>query len=450
MLKAVKSRRTGAPLRPGAVLKILFYVDKAIFLGKYDTRLLQEALLRDPNQLNVEIDVKIRDKAGWLTLAHLSEYHEIWLFLAKETADGPLLPLLDLEVEALRGWMSMGRGVLITGDHASGDYGKVYEGLGAHVGERFPRAGQMRVWGQEPGVNDEDRVDTTDSAVGTQEAAEVDARPQRLLVCRFTDQKPHPIFSDSRGNILDRFADHRHEGMVKVPEPDVVKKEWPGARAPVLIAKSIDWRRGQTSDLMAAWDGHWVTNSPPQHLGRIVADSSFHHYVDDNLIKLADVGGRDWKTIEEIFRNQAAWLAPPDIRQDYRERALDWLLDHPYIEQAIGLNDNAVVEIAGSLLAEVLPGAWYREFADDVIKALNTSRPRTEGGIVFDPYVVAATIRHRIASGRPQLAGDGSALLAEARVVYDMAVASYSVAVAAKKAEMKARVAAGRVPERED
>jgi len=413
-MSPLRSPSRGGALPAGRLLRILFYVDAEVFLHKFRTDLLQEALVG--GVMNIEIEVELRNREAPLTDELLARYDEIWFFLWRERGPGEL-PLADAETAALLVWMDRGGGVLITGDHAA-EYREGhairYEGLGAHVGRRIPRARHMRAWDEPPGpeVDQADTVDSFDGGLPLQ--LEKDAVPQRLLLPVNDRAEPHVIFRDSQGRTLDRFPDHRHEGRVKVTitpgaqmDPLIVGEWPPNSPAPEIIARGVNWRLGRTEDLMAQWDGHRVQSTEPSVHGRIIADSSFHHYAYDNLAEIAASGGRNWEKITEIYRNLAAWLAPPDVRSAYGLRALDWVIQHPYVVAVAGAELTVVGEVARRLLAEVLPGAWLHELVDDLLKQLAGKRPPLAPRLSFDVFLLGAHVRQLAAVANPALPVEG-------------------------------------------
>jgi hypothetical protein len=139
---------------------------------------------------------------------------------------------------------------------------------------------------------------------------------------------------------IDVFPDHEHEGEALAPEVELNDAAWPTVNGhqelPVVIARgkindpSAD-KFGQEIGLVSAYDGHKV------NVGRILADSSWHHWFDINLLGLPDrlppdpyagfdatAGGRAvLKKLDAFFLNCATWLAPP-CRQAEMRRAAWW------------------------------------------------------------------------------------------------------------------------------
>lgn len=118
--------------------------------------------------------------------------------------------------------------------------------------------------------------------------------------------------------------------MAPTPAP---ASEWPGG----VQAEVIAWGTivdpssdtvGRRIGVLSAYEGH------PQGVGRILADSTWHHHFDINLRGLPGNPSRpgfvapgtdDWITtarkIEHFFVNAAIWLAPPDKQAAMRSAA---------------------------------------------------------------------------------------------------------------------------------
>jgi hypothetical protein len=268
----------------------------------------------------------------------LNRFDEIWFFgfntkpaLTPEEKD-----LLEQFMNGKR------RGVLVTGDHFN---------LGKSIAGEITRVGKMR---QYPAPTSERNKWNTTLVEGPDENDQFDAhdqnddRAQKVRYtlfpvptpigsgCRF---RPHPVMSGPDGPI-DVFPDHQHEGEALAPKFEKNDTEWPTVNdyqeKPVVIAwgKISDpcaEKFGQEIGLVSAYDGHQV------NVGRILADSSWHHWFDYNLLGRpekvppdpyagfdATPGGRAvLKKLDAYFLNCATWLAPPD-RQVEMRRAAWW------------------------------------------------------------------------------------------------------------------------------
>ncbi len=386
----------GEPMPPGRPLRLLFYVDDRRFLCDYGTRRLQDALRG--GLIDTHVDVLARPLGHKLTKELLDKYDEVWFFLRSLAAED----LLSTdEVAALHGWMNRGGGVLIAGDHCEKLESLEKRGVGAPVGLCIPRARDLRCWDDGPGMDEDVSFDTTEHGHKSLDADaklfERDERPQRLLLPTHS-KHPHPIFRDSMGRWLDRFPDHRHEGRVQVTERGrhrtlSSEPEWPAsmnsAESPRLIASGINWRRGEVRELMAEWDGHRFKTSDGTRYGRILADSSFHHYVDDNLTEIAIAGGGNWRKLRELYRNQAAWLAPPAIRDAYTERAIAWARAQPCYQE---LKPDESKLVIYELLTRALPAAYLHEYGDAIATRLDVESRQKLVQEALPQHLLAAVV----------------------------------------------------------
>ena len=331
----------------------------------------------------------------------LDQYHEVWFILASRAAKDELTAE---ECSVLREWMDRGGGVLLTGDHAeniaaAGEPVRL-EGVGRAIGLMVPRARHMRLWDAPPDA-DGDAFDTTEILVdrrGPPRKREGDATSQRLLLPLLDGRDPHPIFHGPEDSLLDRWPDHRHEGRVVVPER-MDDEAWLGTdRKPEIVARSVDWRRGACFDVMAVWDGQALPpradGSAAPTCGRIVADSSWHHYVDynlDGIVSAGDGPGSDWAKIQGLYVNLAAWLAPAAIRRRFRELACAWVSRQIAFEVK-GLIDRQIGESTRRLLAARLPAAWRQEVDRDMlVDAVSTAgaavMPREFADVLMGAYM---------------------------------------------------------------
>ena len=314
---------------------------------------------------------------------NINNYDQVWLFGAR-TDDGERLT--DAELEVLARWMDQGGGLLAMGDHAD---------LGASLCSRVPRARSMRKWTNAQGVpqpNGPDRHDTLlkghDSFYTFND--ESDDQPMKTTVRKyplwgfspfFHRSMPHPVLCGANG-VIDILPDHPHEGEVIEPTnlgqnfsfgAYVNKPEYPtvGANqpAPEIIAwahvqgdhtegrggaAGTDRNKGPANTLMfgaiGAYNGHAA------NVGRVVVDSTWHHWFDVNLIGrpldspidpptgmvdpkalgfLATPAGlAAWERIKNYYRNVAMWLASP-AKQSCMFMHATWggVLRYPLVEQ---------------------------------------------------------------------------------------------------------------------
>lgn len=308
-------------------------------------------------------------------LINEGEYDQIWFFGTHQGSrtnftmevlrGGPQSDLDDDEVEALANWMRAdegkgrrGGGVMVTGDHAecrppdailtdadpppADDQECVeYWGLGRALGRRVPRAGQMRRWEGPPTRKQTDSQNTQVLSSGTDFEAvflQFDPVPQRLILPSFdakgelcTSGKPHPLFFYTQGTFIQVYPDHMHEGAVVLPQDeDLADQEvWPdGLRVrPYVVARGVDNSKMEVVDLVAAYNGDPVSR------GRIVSDSTWHHYFNVNLNSFIPPGAVNSPThqIGQFYGNLAVWLTPRRKRRQMARAMLRWLATHPLL-----------------------------------------------------------------------------------------------------------------------
>ncbi|MFT3957258.1 MAG: hypothetical protein QM722_23610 [Piscinibacter sp.] len=345
-----------------------------------------------------------------LTPALLKKYDQVWFFGQQyanlrqwfDDYGGPESELTDAEVAALRAWMDAGGGVLITGDH-SNDVSSVEQqlvdsslrgktlNLGRAIGWRVPRAGEMRVWVGAPDSGPPSYyVDTAaDPNMGMMPKQE-DAIPQTIRVEQvwrkvslggpgplgisgYWWQEDHPLFRgrstpDYPSTRIDILPDHVHEGAVAIPRsfdpsvwprrgnfqprPEVVA--WGTNKAPFrflggggLGERFVLWRE---VGAVAAYDGDAVG------VGRIVAHSTWHHFVNVNLVGFRNPDGTPGKVLRrlgEYFANLALWLSPWAIRWRTWSSLIAWTARHPMMREVHG----AAAPVAGDTAIGLLRAA---------------------------------------------------------------------------------------------
>lgn len=224
-------------------------------------------------------------------LAHLDElgYDQLWL-MAVDTGGG----LTEVECAAILRFRLGGGGVLTARDHQ--ELGSCLLGLGSlGLINRFHDASV------DPDTMCDDQDNPDISWPNYHSGANGDYQP--VLV----DGEVHELLRTGRtaGGRIEWFPAHPHEGLVSA---DV-----PGAR---VIAQGRSTSTGRVFNLAVALDGE-------PHMGRALAESTFHHFADYNW----DVGrgaptfvteapGCDIKddpthleTFKDYVRNIADWLS---------------------------------------------------------------------------------------------------------------------------------------------
>lgn len=340
--------------RPAKV-RILLYADgSALFQGGPFLGLSYvRTLLESRPYYYVDFDVATAHRDGADPTASISgarqlteldimnQFDEIWFFgvTSQPRLTGAEVALLDQFMSAPK----FG-GVLVTGDHAD---------LGRGIAGQIPRAGRMRQYPAPdaiaPGWNTT-LEDGPDPEASFDFDDQSDDTPQRIRFKRYRvtagpvyrylrRQRPHQILCGPNGPV-DVFPDHQHEGEAVAPVPAPNDPEWPTKAGHQEGPEVIAWGRikdpsadkhGQEIGLVSVYDGHDVD------VGRIVADSTWHHWFDINLTGVvpereyykgfdATAAGQAVLTkIDAYFLNCGVWLAPV-ARQQAMRRAAWWAI----------------------------------------------------------------------------------------------------------------------------
>jgi hypothetical protein len=320
-----------------------------------------------------------------LTPDKLNGFDELWLFGVKTGAPYLLAP----EIAAVEAFMDGGGGVLAMGDH---------EDLGLGLCGQIKRVRSMRKWWFQsppppPGMQvaphstDLSRNDTVhavnpggDVNLGDQN----DATPQTIFPnYRYTWswwhprrrlKYPHPVLCGPRGAIR-VMPDHAHEGDCILPDATFVA-EYPGGVPVEVIARGRNvvgrTKAGYTVTdprefgLIGVWDGH----DARAEKGRVLVDSTWHHWFNINLVGLRAENGIEYKDILAYFRNVGIWLAPKSKQAAMRRAgSLVFMLSPSMIEHTLTLREfraDAIYRLgvyARDVLGRIAPqcqsSAWF-------------------------------------------------------------------------------------------
>ncbi|MDH4086720.1 MAG: hypothetical protein OEV04_06775 [Nitrospira sp.] len=303
-------------------------------------------------------------------------YDEVWLFGVETNFHNGLFPnrsanpsrypadrLGDGELDALTAHMNRGGGIFATGDHGT---------LGKALCGSIDRVRNMRHWQDfgsgevnmsGPRRNDSNQVGHDP---GSQFSDQSDDIPQRLDLKLYSTpvgvlreaRYPHPVMCSRLGRI-DVFPDHPHEGECR--EPSNLSgtcrdgtPEYPNSSlaSPEIVATGHvpagntasagngsflkQATQAHTFGVVSTYDGHRVSSGNVS-IGRIVCDSTWHHFVNVNLIGVVEGAGFDdfvgtpgthtskhdgflsspagraaLDKIKEYYVNVGVWIAPAD------------------------------------------------------------------------------------------------------------------------------------------
>jgi hypothetical protein len=345
-------------------IKILFVIDGAIDLSLKVTNFglgyVLDTLLA-PFSASVELYVDIAKRDGDLDASNLggqtltyqyfkftqagfdlNSYDQVWFYgnnpsdftvpVTDDNISGGW-PLDDHELRLLADWMEKGGGVFAAGDHHI---------LGASMCHRIPRVRTMRRWTQVQGVPPKYgplRHQTLQPTLDPEPEGDLVLQPLELVYQHSAAgwpfarlRMPHPLLTSTLG-VIDRFPDHMHEGEVIADEavqldlpPDIsgyTSQEYPFTPQTVDSAQ-LHWRPrphviafGRTTTpenpdnkfgVVGVYDGDSVG------LGRVVVDSTWHHWFSLNLNGIAKHDLPAYEKMQAYYRNVGLWLARPSQR----------------------------------------------------------------------------------------------------------------------------------------
>lgn len=251
-----------------------------------------------------EVTARNRDDAEGddpvLSTLDESAFDELWLF-AVDTGQG----LTKGDCEGITRFRQRDGGILVTRDHE--DLGSSVCTLGG-----IGRAHFFHTQNPEP---DESRRRPDDTA--TKNIKWPNYHSGRNGDCqRITPVEPvHELLrkAESSSGVIEFFPAHPHEGAVGVPEDEKAARV-------IAVGHSLTTKR--PFNLIVAFER--TTDAHGNTMGRAIAESSFHHFVDYNWDTAAgcpsfveeapgDEIEREPARLEDIktyVRNAALWLAP--------------------------------------------------------------------------------------------------------------------------------------------
>jgi hypothetical protein len=234
-----------------------------------------------------------------------SDFDELWLF-AVDTGDG----LTAADCEGITRFRQRGGGILATRDHQ--DLGSCLCTLGGIGAAHFfntknPEPDVSRRSPDDPYTKDISWPNYHSGSNGDYQEI-TPAGPLHELL-----RRPSSPGASSLDDVIRFFPAHPHEGAVGVPE---------GERHARVIAEGKSKATGRPFNLVVAFER--AADNHGNTLGRAVAESSFHHFVDYNLDVskgapsfVAEPPGEGYlkephalEDIKTYFRNLAQWLAP--------------------------------------------------------------------------------------------------------------------------------------------
>jgi hypothetical protein len=288
----------------------------------------------------------------------INGYDEVWFFgdepgpVVNDSSVGDDVikvasnhPMQSDELQVIAKWMNDGGGVFAAGDHAM---------LGASMCGEIPRVRSMRRWTRADGVppfSEPARHETlARRSTGSEATWEEDAVPQPIYPVPRSDwgkplffrHWPHPLLCGKEG-VIDHFPDHMHEGSLYEDDevhltdpllPGSTEAEYPPYR-PVVLAAAIPGSSlggGESFELRPAPEiiAHGMTTNidatprrfamvgvydgDPVNVGRVVVESTWHHWFSLNLVPLRNGAPATYRQMQSYYRNVGLWLASPAKR----------------------------------------------------------------------------------------------------------------------------------------
>ncbi|MEM9545235.1 MAG: hypothetical protein AAGA77_04645 [Bacteroidota bacterium] len=323
------------------------------------------------------------------TSVNLDDFDQVWLFGIQSGGS-----ISNAEINAIEAYMDGGGGLFATGDHGS---------LGRAMCGNIPRVSEMRYWDNTPvgstnatnevSMNGRRRNDTNTPRPGNATATTFDHQsddyPQQIAVRTFGGGLPHPLLSIKTSvrpsGIIDIMPDHPHEGECASETSFTVN----GVTIPTQIIATSFVNGGNISGSKSPTDPHCfpsisVWDGRPANVGRIVIDSTWHHFVNINLngagSAQSGLTNPDWEVIRQYFMNIATWmnrrrfflcLRPYLVYELLRDsQIIEASLNNPgeSIEDISIADLNSIGSLAEEILAEKFTPCFARYFLLDTIE----------------------------------------------------------------------------------
>jgi hypothetical protein len=232
-----------------------------------------------------------------LSVLDETDFDELWLF-AVDVGDG----LTSTDCEGITRFRQRGGGILTARDHQ--DLGSSLCTLGGVGRAHFFHSQHQE---PDPSRHVRDDVETTMISWPNYHSGS-NGDYQKIIPA----EPVHELLKRDRG-VIEYFPAHPHEGSVGVPE---------GEESARVIARGTSQVTGREFNLMVAFEG--LPDNHSNQLGRALAESSFHHFVDYNWDTskgcpsfLTEPPGDEIKRnparlpdIKTYVKNAARWLAP--------------------------------------------------------------------------------------------------------------------------------------------
>jgi hypothetical protein len=233
-----------------------------------------------------------------LSKLHETAFDELWLF-AVDTGDG----LSKADCEGITSFRQRGGGILSTRDHQ--DLGSSLCTLGGIGEAHYFHSKNFDPY--ESNRQRDDQATTNIDFPNYHSGANGDYQKIKI------NQPAHELLQRSDGSLIEYFPSHPHEGGIGAPATDNSAR---------VIAVGTSQMTNRPFNLIVAFER--ITDEHGNHLGRAIAESSFHHFVDYNWDTskgcpsfVEEAPGNSYKQNPEALKDiktyvesLAGWLAP--------------------------------------------------------------------------------------------------------------------------------------------
>jgi hypothetical protein len=237
----------------------------------------------------------------------------------------------------------------------------------------------------------------------------------------FRYSTPHAVLCHPTLGPIDVMPDHAHEGAcfseAEFTDPD---GEFPSGSRPQVIAYGHTlpspphvFEKGNQParrfPMISVYDGQ------AHAIGRVVVDSTWHHWMDINIEAIDAANTPDWQKISRYYVNVATWLAKPTWRAWMFESALVALPYTYYGLQEISpkFGDVVLGRRLVDYLKPLLGPCWVREIAIDILARepllveVLRERIKPDPCLTCPPFdhlveaMFGAVLRQRLTDGTP-------------------------------------------------
>lgn len=327
-------------------VNIVVFIEQNAADGEYTFNALLDAVRNWRGfgyRFHVEVHVY---RPGLIDKGLIGKANQLWFFgTALSDVEAQTIRLTSEESALIQTCMDNGVGVFATGDHEA-----IGSGLCAGLP---PRVANMRTWSGN-GAPTRKRPKSIESTIRSadndvygldrhagdacNESGDFDVLPKPIWVLHQTNGSPHELLQlpvkGSRKTAIRFLPDHAHEGRLH---------DFAAPMSDELVALADAYRVGSKPSIVAraacsVFDGEGnpidcasypvvsaYEASADSRWGNIVVDSTFHHWTDQNAVRLRFTPA--WMHVEQYAINVANWLMGEAGREKVREAVFAYVRD---------------------------------------------------------------------------------------------------------------------------